>query len=170
MRKAWNKPIHGKRRPTKPYDAAEVKFILAERAKQPPTSWERLGRAMDRHPMSVQDKFYRLEKEQQAADREPPPIAAKAAWPATARFDINGRTFQMKPIYSTPERSRAVASSALLPSLQLPPVSDGRGILSGAEIQSQATPISASVPGAGPGGGHASIPAGVPARLSTGAE
>ena len=70
----------------------------------------------------------------------------------------------------TPERSRDVATGALLPSLQLPPVSDGRGILSGAEIQSQATPISASVPGAGPGGAASPVPAAGGARLSTGAE
>ena len=150
MRKAWNKPIHGKRRPTKPYDAAEVKFILAERAKQPPTSWERLGRAMDRHPMSVQDKFYRLEKEQQAADREPPPIAAKAVWPKHARFDINGRTFQMKPLYETPRRDSGTPPPGAVTRHS---ASDGNPVAS-PFIQSQATPNERSSPSLGPGAGE----------------
>lgn len=112
-RKLWNKPVHATRRPTRAYTPAEMTYIETERAKEPPTSWERLGRALDRHPMSIQDKWYRLNMERRGDDREVPPISAKGVWPEWARFDINGRNLVMKPIYS-PATSNA-------------PLSPGRG-------------------------------------------
>lgn len=99
------------RRKTRPFPPEEIAMILRERAKKPPTSWEQLGRWLDRHPMSISDKHYRLtavDKE----DREPKPFGAKAAWPSHARFDINGRTLTMKPLYSHPAPKSCVSSQA----------------------------------------------------------